>query len=158
MTASFITMRKLLQMQPGAPLWPEGVRVVSFIPEQHAEAVHQLLARAYETGGGHIAPFALWWEELKSDDEYDPALVFLATDGCGSLVGVAQCWTSAFIKDLAVAEGWRRHGVATTLLQHAFDVFRMRGAPWVDLKVEVGNPSEAECLYRKVGMTPMDVG
>ena len=153
MGASFSEMRKLLDEPPGAPSWPCGFGVATFVPKQHAEEVHHLLAAAYKGSGAHIAPFAIWWERLQSDDEYDPALVFLARDADGALAGVAQCWTSAFVKDLAVAEKWRRHGVATALLRHAFNVFRTRGAPWVGLKVELGNPFGAERLYRKLGMT-----
>jgi ribosomal protein S18 acetylase RimI-like enzyme len=158
MDAAFSHMRRLLGDKFEQPVWPTDASLSPFIPKQHAEPVHKLLAATYETGGGQVAPFAIWWGQLEGDEEYDPALVFLATAADGSLVGVAQCWTSAFIKDLAVAKRWRRHGVATALLLHTFNVFRMRGAPWVDLKVEVGNSSGAERLYRKVGMTPLDVG
>ena len=158
MAASFREMRKLLREPPGARAWPAGVGVAAFIPGQHAEAVHHLLTAAYKGGGGHVAPFSIWWEQLQNDEEYDPTLVFLARDAGGVLAGVAQCWTSAFIKDLAVSEEWRRRGVATALLHHTFNVFWTRGAPWVGLKVQVGNPFGAEQLYRKVGMTAVDIG
>ena len=57
----------------------------------------------------------------------------------GALAGVAQCWTGAFLKDLAVRPDMRRHGLGRALLHHCFAVFRRRGAPAVDLKVEAEN-------------------
>jgi ribosomal protein S18 acetylase RimI-like enzyme len=120
--------------------------------------VHHLLAAAYRDGGGTVPGFAEWWAGLRSDDEYDSALVFLAADPEGRVVGVAQCWTSAFIKDLAVDPDWRRQGLATALLAQVFKTFWDRGVDAVDLKVQRANPSGAERLYRELGMTPVIEG
>jgi ribosomal protein S18 acetylase RimI-like enzyme len=125
---------------------------------RHAAAVHRLLRAAYRNGGGEIADFAVWWAQLRSDEEYHPELVFVAVDRGGQVAGVAQCWTSAFVKDLAVDQAWRRRGLATALLLHAFEVFWGRGADAVDLKVEADNPSGAERLYRRLGMDPVNDG
>ncbi|HEY6899900.1 MAG TPA: N-acetyltransferase, partial [Puia sp.] len=76
-------------------------------------------------------------------------LCFLAWDPHG-LVGVAQCWTSAFIKDLVVHPRRRKEGLAEALLLHAFSVFKQKGATAVDLKVEATN-APAIGLYKKVG-------
>ena len=157
MQVSSIRMRKLLGQPVSAPVLPEGSAFTPFIPEQHAEAVHRLLDAAYARGGGEVAPFADWWKQLEGDSEYDPSLVFLAIGQDGSLVGAAQCWTSAFIKDLGVADGWRRRGIGTALLQQAFNVFALRGATSVELKVLADNPSGAERLYRILGMTQVKV-
>ena len=99
-----------------------------------------------------VEPFAEWWKTLAADSEYDPALCFTAWSG-GTLVGVAQCWTSAFVKDLAVHPAWRRRGVATGLLLTAFRIFRDRGASSVALKVQADN-AVAICFYENLGMVP----
>jgi ribosomal protein S18 acetylase RimI-like enzyme len=157
MSKPFTEMRIPLGAQPARPVWPQGFAIAAFRPE-YAEAVHALLNGAYAKGGGSVAPFPTWWEQLQTDGEYDPELVLLARHSGGALVGVAQCWTSAFIKDLAVAEEWRGRGLGAALLQHAFNVFWTRGAPWVGLKVDNDNPSGAERLYRQVGMSAWSVG
>ena len=55
------------------------------------------------------------------------------------LAGAALCWTSAFLKDLAVRPDMRRLGIGENLLRQVFRHFRVRGAAAVDLKVETGN-------------------
>ena len=156
MTPPHIHLRKILRFTPEGPRWPPDVRVVPFEPLKHAPAVHQLLTTAYRDGGGAVPSFVEWWARLRSDEEYDPELVFLAVDSAGRVVGVAQCWTSAFVRDLAVDPAWRRQGLATALLIHAFKTFWSRGADTVDLKVELSNPSGAERLYRELGMAPVE--
>jgi ribosomal protein S18 acetylase RimI-like enzyme len=158
MTRPFIRYRKVLPAEPEMPVWPHGVGPLLFDPALHAQPVHRLLETAYAHGGGAVLPFNAWWEQLIGDDEYEPALVFLAAGPTGGIVGVGQCWTSAFVKDLAVAQDWRRLGIGGALLRHSFNAFRARGAACVDLKVEQGNPSYAERLYCRLGMVPIDVG
>lgn len=155
MTQPSIRLRKDLRTTFQRPAWPHGLRIVPFDPQRHAPALHRLIAEAYSNGGGEIAGFPEWWAALRSDDEYDPDLVFVAVDRLGRIVGAAQCWTSGFVKDLAVERVWRRRGLGAALLLHAFSVFWDRGRDAVDLKVEVGNPSGAERLYRALGMKPV---
>ena len=126
---------------------------MAFDPGRHAAEVHALLEHAHRDGSG-VAPFEVWWQALRGDAEYDPALVFLAGDPDGRVIGVAQCWTSAFVKDLAVTGHWQRRGVGAALLTHVFAAFRTIGAGHVDLKVEAGNAT-ARRLYSRLGMHPV---
>jgi len=157
MSKPFTEMRMILDARPARPVLREGFAIAEFRPE-HAEAVHALLAGAYAKGGGRVASFSSWWEQLRADEEYAPELVLLIRMQDGTLVGVAQCWTSGFIKDFAVTEEWRGRGFGTALLQHAFDVFWARGVRWVGLKVADDNPSGAQRLYGQVGMRPWRAG
>jgi len=142
-------MRKMLDDSFGPPVWPEGVDLTGLEPDTAAE-VHALLDMAYRGGEGMVAPFSEWWDGLRSDMEFDPALCFLASDS-GGIVGVAQCWTSGFVKDLAVHPRRRGQGIAAALLLHAFAVFKERGVTAVDLKVlELNTP--AVQLYLRLGM------
>ena len=144
-----VRLRRLLDQPLAAPAWPSNVRLTPFT-QSHAPAVHALLALSYANGGGSVCEYPQWWENLSTDSEYDPHLCFTAFSS-GALVGVAQCWASGYVKDLAVHPGWRRKGIAAALLLHTFHTFRMRGAQAVDLKVESGNFG-AIALYQSLGM------
>ncbi len=151
-----LRMRRSLAEPVPQPVWPKGTRVVPFEPERHAPEIHALLVEAYAKGGGYVEPFGIWWPSLKGDAEYDPALCFIAIDERGGIAGVAQCWTSAFIKDLAVQPDRRGQGIGSALILHALRAFRRRGATHVDLKVDADNPSGALRLYRAHGFQEVE--
>ena len=152
--AKAIRFRKVLDLGDLArPVWPEGVRPEPFTPTRHAFKACSLLNDAYRTGGGAVRPYDDWWPQLRDDSEYDPALCFVVMDSNGDeIAGFAQCWTSAFVKDIAVAERWRRTGLGTAIMQAVFCSFAERKAPYVDLKVESTNPHGAVQLYQSLGM------
>jgi len=64
---------------------------------------------------------------------------------------VAQCWTSAYIKNLVVHPRAQGRGLGRALLLHAFNVFQQRREGFVDLKVLEDNV-RAQHLYESVGM------
>ncbi|MGV3624271.1 MAG: hypothetical protein ACO1OB_25860, partial [Archangium sp.] len=68
------------------------------------------------------------WLSKSGDDEFDPSLCLGVFAPSGRLAGVAQCGTSAFVKDLAADPGPRRRGVGGCLLAAVFATFRARGA------------------------------
>lgn len=114
--------------------------------------MHRLLEVGYAQGGGEVGTFNAWWAGLRNDDEFAEDLCFLAVSDEGGVVGVAQCWTSAFIKDLAVHPLYRRRGIAEALLKAVFYEFHRRGGRQVDLKVRIDNATGALQLYEKIGM------
>lgn len=142
-------MRRDLAGVISAPVWPEGVALKPFTAAD-APAVHALLQLAYRDGDGMVGSYAEWWQLLSTDREYDPALCFTAWAG-EQIVGMAQCWTSAFVKDLCVHPDWQRRGVASALLLAAFRMFRDGGESSVDLKVQASNAA-AICFYQTLGM------
>ncbi|WP_199200486.1 GNAT family N-acetyltransferase [Alkalicaulis satelles] len=149
-----IRFRKVLDRSAvSPPVLPDGVRCEDFTPARHAFKARRLLNDAYRNGGGAVRSYEEWWPELHDDSEYDPALCFVVMDASdGEIAGFAQCWTSAFVKDIAVAHRWRRKGLGAALMQMAFNAFAERKAPFVDLKVESTNPHGALHLYRSIGM------
>jgi ribosomal protein S18 acetylase RimI-like enzyme len=144
-------MRKLLDGDQPAPRWPASIGVRTLKTPHDAKAVHALLVHAYEGDADLFPPFEDWWGRFSGDPEFDGDLCFLAFDAEGVLAGVALCWTSAFLKDLAVHADMRRRGLGQALLLHVFSIFRARGASHIDLKVETGN-AEGMRLYRGCGM------
>ena len=144
-------MRRGLNESVEAPIWPVGVYLIAFT-ESYASEVHALLELAYADSGGAVPSFEEWWPSLSQDSEYDPNLCFLVCDREGHLVGFAQCWSTAFVKDSVVHPRYRRRGIGRALLLHIFRVFQERGAEAVDLKVQTGNPSGAAQFYQSLAM------
>ncbi|MGZ6575981.1 MAG: GNAT family N-acetyltransferase [Solirubrobacteraceae bacterium] len=145
-------LRMRIDLDPAAlqrPRWPHGVTVRTFRASD-AAPLHSLLTHAYRHGGGRVARFGAWLPTMTGDDEYDPALWFLA-EADTDLVPATLCWTSAFVKDLAVHESWRGRGLGEALMRHAIATFPARGAGAVELKVHANN-GPAVRLYKRLGM------
>ena len=143
----------LLAHEAPAAFWPPQLSLAPFTPDK-ARALHSLFAAAYRNGGGSVGPFEDWWQKTSRDSEFDPALCFLVEDAGGRLAAGALCWTSAFVKDIAVREDCRRHGLGQALLAHILASFHARGFHAVELKVEKENPSGAVAFYRRFGFVP----
>jgi ribosomal protein S18 acetylase RimI-like enzyme len=143
-----LRMRAELVPAHRRPTWPPGVHVRTW-RSRDAASVHALLVHGYRGGGGSVKPFDDWLAEITGDEEFDPALCFVAASDRG-LAGTALCWTSAFVKDLVVHESWRRRGLGEALLLSVFASFADRGADAVELKVESTNLG-ARRLYERVG-------
>lgn len=144
---SHLRLRKSLAGPIEAPTWPAGIRPVE-LAAIDPRLAHVVLDEAFP---GLVAPFADWHGNLTADSEYDPSLCVAAVADRGEIAGFIQCWTSVFIKDLAVAPGFRGRGIGAALMTHAFGLFARRGASHVDLKVETANVA-ARTLYASLGM------
>ena len=151
--AFVLRMRRDLDAPIEQPAWPPGVtlRRLGAKPEKKlVQAAHAVLEAGFWEGGGGAPIFRQWWRSLRRDEEFDPALVFLAMEG-EDVIGMAQCWTSAFVKDLAVHPRARRRGIGRALMLSVFHVVAERGAGHVDLKVRSENAA-AIALYRSLRM------
>lgn len=140
--------RDLAETVPDSPL-PDGIELSTYCVEL-APAVHRLMQLGQLEGGGRVPSFKDWQLRFESDAEYDPTLCFIAHDAEG-VVGVAQCWTSSYIKDLVVHPRMRGRGLGRALLLQAFKVFQQRREGFVDLKVLEDN-QRAQRLYESAGM------
>ncbi|MDM8193796.1 MULTISPECIES: GNAT family N-acetyltransferase [Pseudomonas] len=147
-TFCFLLRRDLSEAVPDAR-WPAGIEWSAY-REELAPAVHQLMQLGHLQGGGRVPALDEWQQRFVSDPEYDPALCFVACDATG-VVGVAQCWTSAYIKNLVVHPRMQGRGLGRALLLHAFSVFQQRREGFVDLRV-LENNLRAQRLYEGVGM------
>ena len=95
-------------------------------------------------------------------DESDHLLLVAEIDGDvvgflnGELLKYPPCFAQrehGFIDNLAVSARWQRHGVGTTLLQHAMTWFAANGVPTVEGKVLLSNPV-AMGFWRKTHFEP----
>ncbi len=72
----------------------------------------------------------------------------------GNLVGACLCYAYeelGWVRQLGVAASWRRRGLGSALLRHAFITFKTLGFQEVGLGVEAANPA-AYAFYQKIGM------
>ncbi|NVZ19916.1 GNAT family N-acetyltransferase [Pseudomonas costantinii] len=149
MAEYFQLLRRDLTGSLPAPQWPAGTRMDHYRDEL-APAVHAVLRMTQEQGGGRVANLDEWRRQFVTDAEFDPTLCLVASNADG-ILGVAQCWTSAFIKNLSVHPCAQGQGLGRALLLHTFHVFKQRGEPYVDLKVLESN-RRARHLYESTGM------
>ena len=149
MTQYFHLLRRDLTGSLPAPQWPADIRLGHYRDEL-APAIHAVLRMTQEQGGGRVAGLAQWRQQFVTDAEFDPTLCLVVSNAEG-ILGVAQCWTSAFIKNLSVHPCAQGQGLGRALLLHSFEVFKQRGEPYVDLKVRESN-LRARQLYESAGM------
>ncbi len=148
-TPDFILMRRELGAPLPQPAWPAGIRLAA--PDAaDAPAIHALLQHAYATGFGAVPhDWPAWWGAMVGDSEYAPELCLVAKAAEG-VAGFCLCWTSSFIKDIAVAPDWQRRGLARALLLTAMARLQARGETGVSLKVRLGN-AVALRMYEGMG-------
>lgn len=149
---TYLRLRKQLNRPLPAAVWPAGIRPEAF-DTVNPRLLHALLDECFP--GGLIADFGDWYGNLTSDAEFDPALCVPALSEAGDVAGFVQCWTSGFVKDLAIAPRYRCRGLGAALMLHAFALFAARGAPHVDLKVQLAE-APARRLYARLGMLAVD--
>jgi ribosomal protein S18 acetylase RimI-like enzyme len=152
----FFEMQIDLDGEPAEPVWPEGLTVRTFTLED-ARAVYEADLEAFE---GHWDSFDVsfdeWHEYFIGSSEFDAELWWLAEDGA-ELAGFAMCSNkggrgAGVVNVLGVRPPWRRRGLGTALLLHAFREFRARGRAQVRLNVDGENTTGAVRLYERAGM------
>lgn len=149
MAEYFQLLRRHLTTSLPAPHWPADVRLDHY-RDDLAPAIHAVLCLTQDQGGGRVPPLEQWREQFVTDAEFDPHLCLVASNAEG-ILGVSQCWTSAFIKNLSVHPCAQGLGLGRALLLHTFWMFKQRGEAYVDLKVLESN-TRARRLYESAGM------
>jgi len=144
-------MRRELDGELPAPVWPEGISIRTFRPAD-GEAVQALLDEAYRGWDARYTPlaYAHWARAMIGDSEFDPALWFLA-ERDAVLAGCALHWRSGWLKDLAVRDGERGRGIGRALVLTGLRACARRSIPRVGLKVDAANPTGAQHLYESLG-------
>jgi len=135
------------------PAWPEGVVVRTARTGVDDKLIHAIVQKAFRKTDHPDQPFDEWKEFMMRADLYDADLWFLALDG-DEIVGTCLCFPyeeTGWIRQLAVAEPYRKRGLGSALLLHSFHAFKQRGYQKVGLAVESANLN-AYRLYERVGM------
>ena len=163
---SYAHVRRWHRMQiemdaaPPASRLPEGIAIRTFDMGREDRAVYEAYEEAMADEWGHPPLTFDEWRHYKieGEEEFDPGLWFLATDG-DEIAGLAICrWErpgepdEGHVRDLGVRPAWRRRGIALALLQHVFAEFYRRGKRKVGLGVDATSLTGADRLYEKAGM------
>tara|TARA_B100000678_G_scaffold57471_1_gene46259 strand:- start:7959 stop:8438 length:480 start_codon:yes stop_codon:yes gene_type:complete len=149
-TDAILLERDLSSVSPPPARFP-GTVLMPFDRERHIPEARDLLNTAYMTGLGDVMEAAVWWQMIESDEEFDPALLFvLADEPTGRMIGFAHCWLSGFIKDIAIHQDYQRLGYGSYLMSVIFDRFVEMGFHMVRLKVRPNN--SAVGFYERLGM------
>jgi GNAT superfamily N-acetyltransferase len=151
-----VQMQIEMSAPPPQPSWPEGVACRTTVPGQDDRAIHELIQTAFDRPGRERHPFEDWRSFMMRPDIFRPDLWFLAV-ASGEVIGACLCFEYpdlGWVRQLGVAEPWRRQGLGGALLRHAFGQFARRGYRKVGLTVASDNP-DAFAFYTQVGMDPL---
>jgi len=146
-------MRRMMD----APLLPAPVPggiVLQPVSVWTAPDCRTLMNEVYGPAGDEPVPFQPWWDALRDDSEFDPALCLVALSG-DHVVGYGHGWSVPFIKDLVVAPAWRGYRLGGALLGRLLELYATRDAVSVDLKTLVDNVT-AQSLYRRFGFETVE--
>ena len=136
---------------PPAPAWPSDVRVRAGVRGEDEQLFYTVREEAWRDHWGYQP---ITFDEWKPSRDYDASLWFVAFDG-DQAAGIAMCKDQlgmGFVHTLAVRRPWRRRGLGTALLHHAFGEFYRRGLRRVTLDVDAASPTGATRLYERAGL------
>ena len=141
------------------PVWPEGLEVTTFDPEQDEAAVHATVQESFRDHWEHIDRSREEWRTFMIETPgFDPSFWFLAREE-GEVAGVSLCrvhWTGdpehGYVSSLGVRRPWRKRGLGLALLQHSFADMARRGMKRASLDVDAESLTGAVALYELAGM------
>ncbi len=116
-------MRIEMADPPAAPVWPDGITMRLYNPDQDARTVYEVDEEAFQDHFGFVKEdpeegFEKFMHHMVGDDSYDPSLWFLAVAG-EEVVGICICRRygneereAGYVSSLGVKRAWRRQGIA----------------------------------------------
>ena len=154
----FWRMQIEMDAPPPNPIWPEGIELRPFDPEAHMQLVYEADHDSFRDHWGFVPiAFEQWKHRRTVENPFDPELWYVAWDE-DQVAGICLCRYRAELENMAwvsilgVRPKWRKLGLGTALLQHAFCEFHQRRDRQVGLGVDASNPSGATRLYERAGM------
>lgn len=135
---------------------PAGFDMKGFRLGVDEHTLFETYEETFKDSWGYSAKDEASWLAQKTGDGVDPSLWFLVWDGqqaAGFLMGRLE-EDGLFIDLLGVKRPYRKHGIGKALLQHAFHEAYLRNERTVILYVDSDSLTNANQLYRSVGMTP----
>lgn len=159
---SFLVMEIMMNEQPQAPIWPDGIVVRAFIPNQDEQATYQADEEAGKDKGYHSPlSYEKWTLRMGMDRKnFDPGIWYIACD-TNEFAGVAlniinENTNTGWVDHLSVRRAWRNKGIGKALLLHTFGDFFKRGIRTIKLSVDSKSLTNAPRLYESVGMKTIE--
>jgi mycothiol synthase len=137
---------------------PVPVEGLTIKPTRDERTVHRILNDAFVGHWGYEPlQFDDWLAVEESLAGYDPGLWRLANlEGIAAAVMTMSRRTATqgalYVAELATLAPYRRHGLASALLAHAFDVAAAENYDRVGLHVDSENTNDAPSVYRRAGL------
>ena len=154
----FREMRIELEARPPGPVWPDGLRVVPFDPDEDALEFHAAHEEAFADAWDFTPrDFESWSKPHLASERFDPALWCVVRAGDEIAAGTActgDTYGGGFVHALFTRRPWRRKGVGAALLGESFRRLWDSGERSVGLGVDAASDSVAFRLYERAGMTP----
>lgn len=144
-----------LTSTPAVPLFPEDIKVTTFIPGQDEKLLYDTFVEVFQDHWDFAAPSYSDWLDKTKLDSFRPEWWFIARNTNGEIVGFALAKMnedSLFINHIGVKRSYRGIGLGLAMLQHGFRAAYAKGQQVVTLGVDSDSLTGAYRLYEKAGM------
>lgn len=146
-------MQTTFSEKPNNPKFPRSLILRTIKVGEDDEMVHDLIQTSFGRVGDARQPFEEWRSFMIREETFVPELWFLAFEDY-RMVAACLCFEYedlGWVRQLGVLDGWRRRGIGSAMLLHAFNRFYERGLPKAGLALSADNENAFK-LYEKVGM------
>jgi mycothiol synthase len=151
---SFLRYTRDLTQEVPPPAWPDGLAPHTFVAGRDEPVAHAVVMEAFQ---GHFHYPRVDLDEFRAlslAPPFAPPLSFVVREGdrpAAALIARDEPDTG-WIQEVAVLPGYRRRGLATAMLTHAFALIRAHGHTTASLGVDADNANNASALYERAGM------
>lgn len=125
--------------------------------DDHFHGMLDLFAAAFDDADGYSSarPGQAYQDALLGREDVVMLVALVDQDVAGALVAYELCKfeqerSEFYIFDLAVTEAWRRHGIATALIDHLKTIAKKKDGAVVYVQADGGDEA-AIALYTKLG-------
>lgn len=141
------------QEQPGTV--PQGVSVRDLVPGEE-RVIWRVVIDAFRDHWDHEEDetYEVFYGDWFEDAEHPPRILVAEVDGepQGVIAWIIENQIP-YVFSVAVRQGFRGRGIATSLLEHAKQVAAADGYEEMTLSVDATNPTGAVRVYERVGMS-----
>jgi ribosomal protein S18 acetylase RimI-like enzyme len=131
---------------------------LTIVASEDSRAIYEVYDQGFKDHWGYVeVSYDDWVKVQPTFSGYDPRLWFLAeVDGAPAAAMTLSRRVEAdgamYVQVLATLERYRRRGIASALLAHAFDIAAREGLTELSLHVDSESTHDAPSVYRRAGL------